>query len=152
MGKCIHTLHCTVVFRYAISIWKTQLKVQEAFFALHLLLKPPMWELSDYTISFFVPTRALKKNRMLLLESLFNRHDIFHRLCTWCKDREHDKWNPNTVSILLSKCHTLFWPSVRTLWSLITYAEGVKSNLCTVNQFNQMKNISFCTYFVKSSA
>lgn len=117
MGKRIHTLHYKVVFRYAISIWKTQLKVQEAFFALHLLLKQPMWELSDYTISFFVSTWALQKNRRILLEFLFNRHDILPRLFTWCKDHEHDKWNPNTVSVFPSKCHTLFWPSVRTFCS-----------------------------------
>lgn len=149
MGKCIHIIHYKVVLRYAISIWKTQLQVQQGFFAPHLPLKQPMWELPDYTVSVCVSTRAPQKNRMLLLEFLSNRHGILQRLFIWRKNYECDKWNPNTVSILPLKCNTLFWPSVRTLWFPRIYAEDFKSNLHNFNRSNEKYLLSFYL-FVKN--
>lgn len=151
MEKCIHSLHYTVVFRDAISIWKTQRKVQEASSALHLLLKQPMWELSDDTISFFCVHVSTAKEQNAIAGIPFTRHDILHQLCTWCKDHERSQWNPNTASIITSQCHTLFWPSVRTPWSPIIYAESGKSNLYRVDLFSQMKNICLGTCFMSSA-
>lgn len=52
MGKCVHILHYEVLLIYSISTWKTHLQVYQAFFALLFLLKQPLRELSDNTISF----------------------------------------------------------------------------------------------------
>lgn len=139
MGKCVHILHYKVVlFRYAISIWKTQLKDQQDFSAPYLLLKQPMWDLSDQTISFFVSTCVLRKNRKLLLEFHFNRHGILQSIHLMQR-----LWPWQMRSLLPSKYNTLFWPSIKTFWSPITYAESFKCDLSIVNQSNQRKNVIF---------
>lgn len=95
---------------------------------------------------FLCPHEHCKRIECYCWSSFSTGQGILQRLFIWCRDYEHDKWNPSTVSVLPFKCNTSFWPSMKTFWSPPIYIQDSNSNLCRVNQSNQMKNIHFCIF------